>query len=393
MSIQSEITLLQNTKDGLRTAIMEKGVTVYDSDLFSTYPTRISQISMTAGDKDSLFRSILERNVTELEIPDGVKYIAPYRFYGITTLTSLTIPATVDTIGYFAFNGCSSLESITINAVNPPVLSSFGDGQTTYLPFDDTNDCPIIVPVASVDAYKAANNWSAYADRIVGEGVAYWKLIDSWCETDGSGKITGYLFKIYEDVNPSSSTYGQQRTDNVQDEVTCPIPVYNEFRRITNINDVTSGKYLIVDTANNIALNASLIAETTSISDGINAFGNYISVDISADTIEGTETTLNASAYYDADNKTLSWTDVGGGTVFYLTLNSTSSPAFKANATSSIYEITPFSPNALLGFSLEIDYSRAIALYTNTSNKSKFRWQPSSNPSNFNGIALFKLTE
>ena len=39
MSIQSEITLLQNTKKNLKSAIMEKGVTVYPSDIFSTYPT------------------------------------------------------------------------------------------------------------------------------------------------------------------------------------------------------------------------------------------------------------------------------------------------------------------------------------------------------------------
>ena len=391
MSIQSEITLLQNTKDGLRTAIMEKGVTVYDSDLFSTYPTRISQISMTAGDKDSLFRSILERNVTELEIPDGVKYIAPYRFYGITTLTSLTIPATVDTIGYFAFNGCSSLESITINAVNPPYLSIFGDGQTTYLPFDDTNNCPIIVPVASVDAYKAANNWSAYADRIVGEGVAYWKLTDSWCDTDRSGKNTGYIFKLYEDVNPSSSTYGNTRTDYAEDEVTCPIPVYAGFRRITNINDVTSGKYLIVDTANNIALNASLIAETSSTSDGINANSNYISVDIDTadDTIEATETTLNAAVDYDGTY--LTWTDENSGTVYHLTQNGTNTIVFKPVATSSIHEITPFdSSNG--GFTFQSP-TKAIALFTNTSNNSKFRWQDKTKPSNFINVALFKLTE
>jgi hypothetical protein len=32
--------------------------------------------------------------------------------------------------------------------------------------FADTNDCPIYVPADSVDAYKAAENWSQYAKRI-----------------------------------------------------------------------------------------------------------------------------------------------------------------------------------------------------------------------------------
>jgi len=32
--------------------------------------------------------------------------------------------------------------------------------------FYDTNNCPIYVPAASVDAYKSASGWSAYASRI-----------------------------------------------------------------------------------------------------------------------------------------------------------------------------------------------------------------------------------
>ena len=66
MSIQTEITLLQNTKDEIRTAIMEKGVTVYNNDPFSIYPTRIGQISTTAGDRDALFTDILERDITSI---------------------------------------------------------------------------------------------------------------------------------------------------------------------------------------------------------------------------------------------------------------------------------------------------------------------------------------
>lgn len=308
MSIQSEITLLQNTKDGLRTAIMEKGVTVYDSDLFSTYPTRISQISMTPGDKDALFRSILERNVTELEIPDGVKYIAPYRFYGITTLTSLTIPATVETIGDYAFNGCSSLESITINAVNPPYLNSFTDGQTTYLPFDDTNNCPIYVPKNSVDAYKAASNegWTRYASRIQAVKSGRFQMIDSHSELGGE----------------------------------------------------LEGRYIIgsFGTDYGIALNAPLIASTTTASDGINDFttGNLVqSADLAAvydESITGysfqyyipvNATSMYYSVYFDGTY--LYWMDAGG-TKYYLGPNaagsSSSSPYVYTDVTTASRTLT-----------------------------------------------------
>jgi hypothetical protein len=32
--------------------------------------------------------------------------------------------------------------------------------------FDNTNNCPIYVPSASVEAYKAATNWSSLSSRI-----------------------------------------------------------------------------------------------------------------------------------------------------------------------------------------------------------------------------------
>ena len=184
MSIQSEITLLQSTKNEIGVAIMEKGVTVYDSDLFSTYPTRISQISMTPGDKDALFRSILERNVTELEIPEGAKYVASSRFRDITTLTSLTIPSTVTYIDQGAFYNCSSLQSITVNSTTPPSLIYHDVVGSEYWPLDNTNDCPIYVPSESVQAYKTA--WPQYASRIYAQASPY-ALFNSMVDGSVSG--------------------------------------------------------------------------------------------------------------------------------------------------------------------------------------------------------------
>lgn len=322
-------------------------------------------------------------SLTSANIPDSVTFIGTSTFQGCTSLTSVTIPNSVTGIGDMALYGCTGLNYITVSSTTPPTLA--------YDVFGNTNDCPLIVPVSSVDTYKTA--WSAYADRIVGEGVAYWKLIYSECDTDGRGKNTGYVINMYEDVNPTSPTYGNTRTDYVQDEETCPIPVaVPEFRRIQYIQDVTSGKYLIVDTANNIALNASLIAETSTTNNGINANKNYISVDIDTayDTIEATETTLNAAVDYYGNY--LTWTDENSGTVYYLTPNSSSSPAFKANATSPS-QIAPFySDNGC--FTFKSEYNRAIAFFRNSSGSNyKFRWQPTNIDSNFDNVALFKLVE
>ena len=80
-------------------------------------------------------------------------------FYGCNKLTSLVIPSNISSIEDSAFNQCSGLTSITVNRTTPPTLGG------TYV-FDNTNDCPIYVPAASVNAYKTASNWSEYASRI-----------------------------------------------------------------------------------------------------------------------------------------------------------------------------------------------------------------------------------
>ena len=52
--------------------------------------------------------------VTELVIPEGVKEIKKYAFYGCTGLTSVTIPNSVTSIGSSAFYNCKGLTSIVI---------------------------------------------------------------------------------------------------------------------------------------------------------------------------------------------------------------------------------------------------------------------------------------
>lgn len=91
-----------------------------------------------------------------IEIPDSVTSIGQYAFVWCVSLTSVTIGNSVTTIGDNAFGSCTSLTSITVNAVTPPTL---GIGA-----FDDTNNCTIYVPAASLSAYQSA--WSTYASRI-----------------------------------------------------------------------------------------------------------------------------------------------------------------------------------------------------------------------------------
>lgn len=90
-------------------------------------------------------------------ISEGVTYLSSQSFKGCTRLESVTLPSTVATINQ-SFQDCTGLTSVTCLATTPP--------NCVYSPFSNTNNCPIYVPAASVETYKASSGWSDYASRI-----------------------------------------------------------------------------------------------------------------------------------------------------------------------------------------------------------------------------------
>jgi len=105
--------------------------------------------------------------VTDLVIPNGVTSIGKYAFYSYNSLTSVTIPDSVTTIGTDAFYGCTSLKEVYCKPTVPP---TGGSHMFSYYSSSGYKliGCKIYVPAASVEAYKAAQYWSVYADYIVG---------------------------------------------------------------------------------------------------------------------------------------------------------------------------------------------------------------------------------
>ena len=102
-------------------------------------------------------------NNTSVVIPSSVTTIGEGAFYGWSYLASVIIPSSVTYIGDSAFAYCRRLTSITVEAETPPTLQTkYETNEAFYF----TNDCPIYVPAASVDTYKAASGWSTYASRI-----------------------------------------------------------------------------------------------------------------------------------------------------------------------------------------------------------------------------------
>ena len=125
-------------------------------------------------------------SLASVTIPNGVTSTGGSLFHNCSSLASVTIPNSVTSIGSNAFNNCSSLASITIpnsvtsigsNAFNNCYGMAFYDF-TTYTAVPTlvktsaftgiAADCQIRVPASLVNEWKAATNWSTYADYIVG---------------------------------------------------------------------------------------------------------------------------------------------------------------------------------------------------------------------------------
>lgn len=96
--------------------------------------------------------------LTDVTIGNSVTSIGQYAFQYCHSLTGITIPDSMTYIGYQAFYSCRSLREIICISITPPELG--------YSVFNNTNNCPIYVPSASVNTYKTATNWSNYSSRI-----------------------------------------------------------------------------------------------------------------------------------------------------------------------------------------------------------------------------------
>ena len=108
--------------------------------------------------KDNTLIGFAMAGLTSFAIPDGVTTIGASAFFYCDQLESIAIPSSVKTIEEYAFNRCSGLSEITVLPATPPVAGDY------FL--SNTGTGPIYVLAASVDAYKAADGWSTYADRI-----------------------------------------------------------------------------------------------------------------------------------------------------------------------------------------------------------------------------------
>lgn len=160
VTIPNSVTIMQNKAfEGckeLKSVVIPNSVTQIEYDAFKgcsglTSITLSNRLSFIPDDFCGSATSL-----ASIVIPSSVAQIGIGSFEGCSSLTSVTIPSSVSKIYGKSFKNCTSLQYIEISGNTPPALS----GET----FDNTNNCPIYVPCASMNTYKTA--WPQYADRI-----------------------------------------------------------------------------------------------------------------------------------------------------------------------------------------------------------------------------------
>lgn len=101
-------------------------------------------------------------SLLSIEIPGSVTQIGTTAFSACFSLIKLVIGEGVTNIGNNAFNNPSNLSEVHVKSIVPPSC-----GTTIFRNY--TSLLKIYVPAESVDAYKAAEGWSTYANYIFPE--------------------------------------------------------------------------------------------------------------------------------------------------------------------------------------------------------------------------------
>lgn len=91
--------------DGIKQAIIDKGVEVPSGTPTSKYGEKIGEIQSGGSGSDEEFIKMVERSATEITLPSGLTKIRSYAFYSYSTLTSVEMPDSLTSIGKYAFRG------------------------------------------------------------------------------------------------------------------------------------------------------------------------------------------------------------------------------------------------------------------------------------------------
>ncbi|MDR0524543.1 MAG: leucine-rich repeat protein [Spirochaetaceae bacterium] len=101
-------------------------------------------------------------SLTNINLPEGLTYINNGAFKDCTGLREVTLPSTLREINSRLFEGCTNLRTLIFLKTTPPTYRA-----SIEEPFGNTHpDLVIKVPADSVEAYRTATGWNAYASII-----------------------------------------------------------------------------------------------------------------------------------------------------------------------------------------------------------------------------------
>ena len=149
---------------------------IYDDELGVRIIT--FDIDVTKIGNNAFKNNDLTDRMTSIILPESVQSIGEYAFYPCFSLRNIIIPDNVTSIGMSAFGSCQAATSVTIGAdvtsiassafyncyeikevvcksATPPTIAD------KYV-FSGTEIAKLVVPAASLDAYKAAQYWSEF---------------------------------------------------------------------------------------------------------------------------------------------------------------------------------------------------------------------------------------
>ena len=122
--------------DGIKQAIIDKGVEIPTGTPTSQYGTKIGEIQ--GGGSDEEFIKTVDGSATNITLPNGLTKIGNYAFYNFAGLTEITFKSTPTTISSSAFSGCTNLTTIRVPWAEGEVSGSPWGATSATLIYDYT---------------------------------------------------------------------------------------------------------------------------------------------------------------------------------------------------------------------------------------------------------------
>jgi hypothetical protein len=204
--------------------------------------TSLKTIRWPLGVNTVGLRTFSGSGLTKFSAPYGLKKIGAAAFAGNQSLHDLLLPSTVTEISEYAFKDCERLVNIYVNAPTPPTISKYAFGETSSgltLGIPVKSVAWLRVPKASVDTYKATEQWGGknalFDKESITEG-AYDFYVRAASGTDEHFDVKSWD----ESTNSGEVIWTGRRRDTSRFDVDCSTPREDEWGRqfaITEIAD------------------------------------------------------------------------------------------------------------------------------------------------------------